>query len=333
MKLLLSVVIIGGALLLAGSDPALADPHSDGLTFGKGQLDKLNGNVTSQNAKDAPFYTDKPPQAGSFGGSSLFDVGVGRINTCKTAVHGPDGVANQECDAVNFLAKNPQNRIKVDVKPNDPILKGIEDTINNAKPGGINDNGCIQKTTTTPDQHSTEVCNEYNVRNDQICTMGQVVQVDAQSNYLCNKNFSQYEPRSCAIDTTCNVTSSQLTCSPATFLCKPGADACCSFVISCNGDGSANVNYNDCCGKNYQTTAVPMGDFANGGVQYNLQPDSKIYCNNSGSCYIDFSDYLCADPNTSNGFFPNTNQFNLSAKVVFACFDTNNCSELESLTW
>jgi hypothetical protein len=111
---------------------------------------------------------------------------VGRITTCKTAEHGPDSVANQECDAVNFLAKNPQDRVKIPVNPNDPIIKGIGDTINNAKPGNVTDSGCYPKTTTTPAQHETEVCNEYLVTEDKQCTMGQVVEVDAKSNYQCN---------------------------------------------------------------------------------------------------------------------------------------------------
>ena len=176
----------GAAILLLASGAAGADPHSDGLAFGKGQLGGLNDKVNPQNAQDLPFYTNNPPQAGGFGGPSLFSLGVGRSTTCKTAEHGPDSVANQECDAVNFLAKNPQDRVKIPVNPNDPIIKGIGDTINNAKPGNVTDSGCYPKTTTTPAQHETEVCNEYLVTEDKQCTMGQVVEVDAKSNYQCN---------------------------------------------------------------------------------------------------------------------------------------------------
>lgn len=180
------LVGVGAAILLLVSGAAVADPHSDGLAFGKGQLGNLNDKVNSQNAQGLPFYTNSPPQAGGFGGPSLFSLGVGRITTCSTAQHGPDSVANQECDAVNFLAKNPQERVKIPVSPNDPIVKNIGDTINNARPGTVTDSGCFPKTTTTPAQHETEVCNEYLVTEDKQCTIGQVVEVDAKSNYQCN---------------------------------------------------------------------------------------------------------------------------------------------------
>ncbi|ABO59625.1 hypothetical protein BYI23_E003460 (plasmid) [Burkholderia sp. YI23] len=190
---------------------ALADAHSDGLSYGKGQLDKLNGNITNNNAKNVPFYTTTPSQSSSFGGPSLFDVGVSRITSCKTATHGSDAVANQECDAVNFLAKNPDNRVKVPIGNDDPIIKGIGDTINNAN-GHYNDNGCVPATTTTPDQHSTEVCNEYLVTDDKLCNMGQVVEVDADSNYQCNVTKNSLYTQQC--DKVLNV------------WCQPGQDGC-----------------------------------------------------------------------------------------------------------
>ncbi|WP_425953153.1 hypothetical protein [Ralstonia pseudosolanacearum] len=197
MKSHFTTTLIGGALLLLMSNVAFADAHSDGLAFGQSQLSNLSGNVTSPSAQGTPYYTNQPPQSSGFGMGSLVELGVGRINTCKTASSGADGVADQECKAVNFLAKNPQTRAKFTVSPNDPILAGISHTINNAKPGDLLDNGCVQKTTTTPDQHQTEVCNEYLVNKDQMCTMGQVVQVDSQSNYQCDQQFKQTFPVTC----------------------------------------------------------------------------------------------------------------------------------------
>ncbi|MFL1479912.1 MULTISPECIES: hypothetical protein [Pseudomonas] len=180
--------------MLSGS--SLADPHNDGLTLGKSQLNKLSSNVNAANGKNVPNYNDNPPQAGQFGGSSLFTVGAARINTCKTEQPGSDKVKNQECDAVNFLAKNPEERVKVPIGGNDPIFDGIGDIINNAKPGVVTE-VCQTKTTTTPNIYETEVCNEFNLSNDKSCTMGQIVEVDAKSNYQCNVTKNAVETLSC----------------------------------------------------------------------------------------------------------------------------------------
>ncbi|PYD14619.1 hypothetical protein D6T65_17775 [Arthrobacter frigidicola] len=143
-----------------------------------------------------PFYTDTPSQSSQFGSSSLFTVGTSRINSCKTEPDGPDAISNQECDAVNFLAKNPYERVKVDVDENDPIISGIGEIINNAKPDEITEN-CGTKTTTTPDIYSTEVCNEYNLSDQKTCSMGQVVDVDTKANFQCNVTQNALETVSC----------------------------------------------------------------------------------------------------------------------------------------
>ncbi|WP_282366688.1 hypothetical protein [Pseudomonas sp. PS02290] len=173
-----------------------ADPHSDGLELGKNNLNKLSSKVSNSNAQTMPHYTNKPPQSQNFGSSDLFGVGVSRINTCKTEAHGPDQIANQECDAVNFLAKNPEQRVKFPLDPKDPIISGIGETINNAN-GGSATEACGTKTTTTPDIYSTEVCNEYNLSEMKSCSMGQVVNVDAKANFQCNITKNRLEQVSC----------------------------------------------------------------------------------------------------------------------------------------
>ena len=196
--------VIGIIALLTVPTYSAADPHSDGLSVGKSNLNKLSSKVTSSNAKGMPFYTDKPPQSSQFGSSSLFDVGVGRINTCKTNVPGSDKVANQECDAVNFLAKNPEQKVKFPVNPNDPIISGIGEIINNAKPGPVTD-ACVTTTTTTPDIYATEVCNEYLLSEAKSCSMGQIVEVDHNTNYQCNITKNILETFECdkALVVTC----------------------------------------------------------------------------------------------------------------------------------
>jgi len=197
MKLTRKIFSLAGFLAMAiSSGQVTADPHSDGLALGKSNLNKLSSKVNNTNAQGMPHYTNNPPQSQNFGSSSLFNVGATRITTCKTAVAGSDKVANQECDAVNFLAKNPEDKVKFPVSPNDPIVKGIGNTINNATGGNVTQQ-CTTKTTTTPDIYATEVCNEYNLSEAKACTMGQVVEVDADSNYLCNTTHNALQSLDC----------------------------------------------------------------------------------------------------------------------------------------
>lgn len=327
----LSRGLICAAFFACAPASVWADAHSDGIALGQSQLNTMSGNVNSSKAQGVPFYNTNPPQSAGFGGPSLFDLGLNRINTCKTATHGSDPIANQECDAVNFLAKNPQNRQKFEVSPNDPIIVGIGDVINKADPGKV-DAGCILKQTTTPAEHSTEVCNEYLVPNEFQCAIGRVVDVDADANFSCDKQFEMYENRSCEIGTMCNVVGTQLTCTPMSFQCTSTGQACCNFTISCNGDGStATVVYNDCCGAHQVKTAA-VSDLLNSGINYNPIDYSRLYCNSTGNCWVDFADYQCGDW-APLGYYPHVNTFNLNQKAVFQCFDSNNCGALESLTW
>ncbi|MQT92696.1 hypothetical protein [Pseudomonas helleri] len=197
MNLNWKIISAAGLLaLMMSSGQAFADAHSDGLALGKSNLNKLSSKVNNANAQGMPHYTNNPPQSQNFGSSSLFDVGATRINTCKTAVAGSDKVSNQECDAVNFLAKNPENRTKFPIDPHDPIIKGIGDTINNAKGGDVNQ-ACTTKTTTTPNLYATEVCNEFYLSEPKLCTMGQVVEVTANANFLCNVTKNALEYKNC----------------------------------------------------------------------------------------------------------------------------------------
>lgn len=192
----LSLSLAGVLTLIISAGQVYADPHTDGLELGKSNLSKLSSKVNNANAQSMPHYTNNPPQSQNFGSTSLFNVGANRITTCKTAVAGSDKVANQECDAVNFLAKNPENRTKFPVSPNDPIISGIGNTINNAKAGDVSQ-ACTTKTTTTPDIYALEVCNEFYLSDPKSCTMGQIVEVDANSNFQCNVTKNAIETLSC----------------------------------------------------------------------------------------------------------------------------------------
>lgn len=175
----------------------LTSQHDAGIDFAKSQLDKSAANVNQNNAKNAPFYNPKPKQASGFTSTDIFGIGSSRITECKSEGKGSDKVANQECEAVNFLAKNPDNRKRFHISSNDPAVLAGRTAINNAKKDMFSDNGCVLKTTTTPSQYRIESCNEYNPIEAMNCVMGREVVVNSSSNFMCDATLNALEQVNC----------------------------------------------------------------------------------------------------------------------------------------
>ncbi|WP_194713320.1 hypothetical protein [Noviherbaspirillum soli] len=181
-----------------GFDPAqLTSKHDAGIDFAKSQLGKSAANVNLNNAKSTPFYNPSPKQAAGFASTDIFGIGSSRITECKTEAKGTDKVANQECEAVNFLAKNPDNRKRFQLPSNDPAILAGRDAINKAKKDTLSENGCVMRTTTTPSQSRIESCNEYNPIEASNCIMGREIVVDDYSNYQCDQTLNAYEYPKC----------------------------------------------------------------------------------------------------------------------------------------
>ncbi|MBK4737818.1 hypothetical protein [Noviherbaspirillum pedocola] len=203
-KLHIAVAVLS-ACMAAGShagkpvfDPAkLTSSHDQGINFGKSTVNSSAANASPAKAQDTPYYNPNPKQGAGFSSTDIFGIGVSRINGCKTEAKGTDQMANQECEAVNFLAKNPDNRKRFQLPSNDPAILAGRDAINKAKLDTLSDNGCVMKTTTTPDEHRIESCNEYNPVANNDCIMGRQVVVDDYSNYQCDQTLNAYEYPKC----------------------------------------------------------------------------------------------------------------------------------------
>lgn len=189
------------ALILGfGCQAHAADQNAEGKTFGKSQLNKIMDSMSDQNAKDAPLYNANPPQKSSYGAASLFDVGSGRINSCRTSTGTGSRIADQECEAVNFLAKNPENRVRFNLNPSDPAVLASRGHANSA--AGMLDlvsggQACTDRTTTTPAERTSETCAEYVPVEEKSCTVGQRVDVNADSNFQCDVTYKAYETLKC----------------------------------------------------------------------------------------------------------------------------------------
>lgn len=236
------------------------DYNADGKDFGKGQLDKIKSSVSDKNAKDAPHYTNNPPQKSNYGATSLLNVGKGRITSCKTSPSSGNAVADQECEAVNFLAGN--SRAHFDLTLTDPavlagrVIAGDAANLADQITGGAN---CTDKTTTTPPEKSIETCAEYLPVEDKQCSMGWTVDVNADSNFQCDQTYKATEFLTCqrTLNVACNnggaaMSDASVTkSSPFTDVSiTPVADTPglynyrLGFANACGTEGTSQINFN-----------------------------------------------------------------------------------------
>src|SRR5690606_34263648 len=127
-----------------------ADPNTAGKDFARGQLERSAEVVNPSSAQETPFFNPTPAHASKYTGTDLFSIGTSRIVECEVEEAGADKIANQECAAVNFLAKNPDSRKRFELNTNDPALVAGRDAMHNAKKPEFTDNGCVLETTITP---------------------------------------------------------------------------------------------------------------------------------------------------------------------------------------
>jgi hypothetical protein len=198
-------------LLLLYCAASLADTtqtFNDAKSFASGKTQGLFDNVTSGAAQDkVPRYGTNPQETQYFQGGQgqLSGPGIGKMQSCATYTPGPDKVANQECEAVNFLARNPQVRPQFNLSKNDPMFVSARNLRGNAdrffQSLGMGGSGtstqCTQRTETTPAQYTTETCSSIKEVGTQQCTMGRIINIDTDSNFQCDQMINAYETATC----------------------------------------------------------------------------------------------------------------------------------------
>lgn len=140
-----------------------------GKDFGQQQKGKVSGMVSTDGAqKNIPNYTESAKESSLFssGKGNLFSPAKGKLNGCATGPKADNNYNQQECDAVNFLAKNPSQRPQINIDKNDPIITGGKQIIDNANTNG-GFSGCKNVTTTKPAIYEEGMCHEGN-RLDQV---------------------------------------------------------------------------------------------------------------------------------------------------------------------
>ncbi len=250
-------------MLLSLIGLALADQNSafhDGKGFGAAKNQGIFDSINTGTASDKiPAYGATPAETQYYQGGKgqLTGPGIGKMQSCGSYTPGSDKIANQECEAVNFLARNPQVRPQFNITKNDPMIIGAKNARNSAESffqaigiegGAGSSSQCTTRTETTPAQYTTETCSSAKEIGTQQCTMGRVINIDTDANFQCEETINAYESLKCRRGSSVTVGFGQ--CTPGAWLgrvayvdCSWCVDPYMAMNIYCGSDGrSYRVN-------------------------------------------------------------------------------------------
>ncbi len=250
-------------MLLSLIGLALADQNSafhDGKGFGAAKNQGVFDSINTGTASDKiPAYGATPAETQYYQGGKgqLTGPGIGKMQSCGSYTPGSDKIANQECEAVNFLARNPQVRPQFNITKNDPMIIGAKNVRNSAESffqaigiegGAGSSSQCTTRTETTPAQYTTETCSSAKEIGTQQCTMGRVINIDTDANFQCEETINAYESLKCRRGSS--VTVGFGLCTPGAWLgrvayvdCSWCVDPYMAMNIYCGSDGrSYRVN-------------------------------------------------------------------------------------------
>lgn len=201
MKHLSTVFALGGlaafaTLAQAQTINSQADAFNAGKAFAQPGATSAAGTVNSNTgSQNLPNFTTAAPQSASYGNGkgNVGAAGTSKQVQCQSGAQSADAFTQQECDAINFLAKNPSVRPKFIIdKKTDPILTGSSSTIKN--PGGDTGAGtqqCHVVNVTTPGTFTTEACEQAIVTDSLTCTKTLVPQCAYMGSPISTSSTSQ----------------------------------------------------------------------------------------------------------------------------------------------
>lgn len=189
-----------------------------GKLLGQGKNQGAFSGITGGSAQDRiPRYGMSTPEASYFAGGKgeTAGPGVGKMQSCASYTPGTDKVANQECEAVNLLARNPNVRPRFNIGQNDPMVQKYKQLRDNAEqafaqffPGSAGSQSqCVTRNETRPGQYSTGTCVSAQEVGTQQCTMGRVINIDTDANFQCEQTINAYGTQTCRRRVDVHVTS------------------------------------------------------------------------------------------------------------------------------
>lgn len=185
-RVMVSILSLVTSVAFAQSTPDAA--FQAGKDFAGGGKDVAAGAVnTTTGQQNLPYYNTNAPESSQFGNGrgAVGAAGSQKQIGCRGYRAG-SAFDQQDCDAVNFMTRNPTERTKFKIDKNkDPIMTGSRDLIKN--PGaaaGSSAQQCHVEQTTIPGKTVTETCTDSMTLDNQSCS--KVLSVDVQMS--CQQN-------------------------------------------------------------------------------------------------------------------------------------------------
>lgn len=223
--LLLGAVALS-SISTVSSASSTSDAFAQGSAMGNGSLNSTFSGINPTTAQtNIPGYGGSVSTQSSYfagGNGNIESPGSAQISDCSNAPPSSNPMANQYCNAVNFLATNPNVRPQITISPNDPLITNSRAISNNAasilQTNGISTSGtssqCVPVTTTTPAQYTTQMCTTVQGMDMAQCVLGRVVNIASNTNYQCDQTLNSYQAQTC--NRTLSVTVTQGATVPAT---------------------------------------------------------------------------------------------------------------------
>ena len=246
----LAVLLLAPWLAMADQNGAFNDGKSLGTSLNQQNRDAITaGNIENK----IPAYGQSVAEATYFQGGRGDTVGPGvnKLSTCSSVAPDSDAIKRQECEAVNFLARNPDIRPQFSITGNDSMILGAKNARANAESafqslgiaGGTGSSTqCQTRTETTPAQFTSETCSSPREFGTEQCTMGRVINIDTDANFQCDQTMNAYENLQCRRGSTVTIGFGQ--CTPGAWLgraayvdCSWCIDPYMAMNIFCGSDG------------------------------------------------------------------------------------------------
>jgi hypothetical protein len=225
MRVVALIILMLFASFAFAEEEALNSAFQEGKNFGGSINEGAASGINTGNVQDKiPLYGTQPTETQFFQGGQgeLSGHGVTKMQMCTTASPDPDPIKRQECEAINFLAKNPQIRPQFNIDKNDSMFLKAKNIENNAesffKGFGMsmgNSTQCTTKTETIPAQYTTETCSSLKEVGEQQCTMGRIINIDVDSNFQCEQTINAYETLKCRRSSVVTCTGGGVGCAPS----------------------------------------------------------------------------------------------------------------------
>jgi hypothetical protein len=283
--LAIALYVITGSVMAQAYDPSTA--FSDGRSLGSGSINNaFQGIGNGTGAQAVPGYGQNSTQSQYFqnGQGQLSGPGIAKITDCSTLPPDADTYRRQECDAINFVARNPAVRPPFSIdRANDPLITNANAIARNPTmtftgiTAGTSTEQCRVVTDTQPATFATETCNDYHEVTSNFCSTARQITVDQNHLYQCVEQMQTLSNASCfigqqiAVNTSYNYQCNQTVQGYETLSCRRGVSATVGFGQCTPGAWLGRAAYVDCpnCLDPYMAMNIYCGS---DGISYSVEP-------------------------------------------------------------